>query len=107
LRLRADSSRICSQVGLATVEAGDGVAGGEAVAGGGSALGDVVDDGGAVEVLVDFVVIVGDEEEQDEGEDEVGDGAGDGDEDTLPAGLGGEVVGRAGRSGRDRCRSCW
>ena len=28
------------------------------------ALGNVVDDGGAVEVLVDFVVVVGDEEEQ-------------------------------------------
>ena len=74
------------------VEAGDGVAGGEAVGGGWGALGDVVDDGRAVEVLVDFVVIVGDEKEQQEREDEVEDGSGDGDEDALPAGFGGEVV---------------
>jgi len=45
------------------------------------------------------VVIVGDEEEQDEGDQEVGDGAGEGDEDALPAGLGGEVVGGAGGGG--------
>jgi hypothetical protein len=82
------------------VEAGDGVAGGEAVRGRGGSLGNVVDDGGAVEVLVDFVVIVGDQEEQEERQDEVEDRPGDGDEDALPAGLGGEVVGRgSGREG--------
>ena len=84
-----------------TVEADDGVAGGEAVLGGGCALGNVVHGGGTVEVLVDLVVVVGDEEEQEEGEDEVEDGAGDGDEDALPAGLGGEVVvGGGGWKGR-------
>ncbi len=76
------------------VEAGDDVAWGDAGGGCGGSLGNVVDDGGAGKVLVDFVVIVGDEEEQDEGDEEVGDGAGEGDEDTLPAGFGGEVVGR-------------
>ena len=96
LRLRADSSRICSQLGLETrlkrVMMSPAAMPAVAAA---DALGNVVDDGGAGEVLVDFVVVVGDEEEQDEGDEEVGDGAGEGDEDTLPAGLGGEVVGRA------------
>ncbi len=78
------------------VEAGDDVAGGDAGAGCGGSLGNVIDDGRAGEVLVDFVVVVGYEEEQDEGDEEVGDGACDGDEHSLPAGLGGEVVGGAG-----------
>jgi hypothetical protein len=78
------------------VEAGDDVTGGEAVAGGGRVEGDVIEDGRAGEVLVYFVMEVGDQEEKEEGEDEVGEGAGDGDEETLPAGLGVEVVGSGG-----------
>ena len=81
------------------VKADDGVARGDADGGGGSAEGDVVDDGGALEILVDLMVEVGDEGEEDEGEDEVGEGTGEGDEGALPAGMGVELAGGFGTAG--------
>ena len=82
----------------------DGVAGVDAGGDGGSFGGDVVGLGGAVDVLVDFVMEHGDAGHEAEGEDDVGDGAGESDEDALPAGVGVEFAGVAGGGFAGDCR---
>ena len=83
----------------------DHIAGAETGAGGRRVLRDVIDDRGAIEVLLNLVMAHSDDHEENEREQKVGNGAGEGDEDALPARMRVELAGVAGGARRGRRRT--